>query len=112
MSIQPVTPLLDQQAVGALKDAYKAYGEHPDEEQLFLINTIITTYIGQPLSCAKITEAMATCYDIAHVTEDASFKYHGQYVEPGDELYDDAKADYLADKHNTLHRIIQESSKE
>lgn len=109
MSIQPVTPRLHQQAVSALKDAYKAYGEHPNEDQLFLINTIITTYIGQPLSCAKITEAMATCYDIAHVTEDASFKYHGQYVEPGDELYADAKADYLADKHNTLHRIIQET---
>lgn len=111
MSIQPVTPRLDQQAVTALKDAYKAYGEHPNEDQLFLINTIITTYIGQPLSCAQITEAMATCYDITHVTDDASFKYNGQYVEPDDTLYDDAKADYLADKEQTLHRIIQETTK-
>lgn len=104
---------LRDKAVEALMDAYHAYGEHPNEEQMFLINTIITTYIGQPLSCAHITEALATCHDIHYRrTTKPGLMYHGAEVMPEDELYSDALADYEYDNEQTLYRIIQEAVKE
>lgn len=99
-------------AVEALMDAYHAYGQYPNHEESFLINTIITTYIGAPLSCAQITEALATCHDISwRRTEEPNLMYQGHEVMPEDELYSDALADYEHDNETTLYRIIQEATK-
>lgn len=100
-------------AVVALMDAYLAYGQYPNHEEAFLINTIVTTYIGAPLSCAQITEALATCHDIHYRrTTQPNLMYHGHEVMPEDELYSDALADYEHDNETTLYRIIQEAVKE
>lgn len=100
-------------AVEALMDAYHAYGQYPNNEESFLINTIVTTYIGAPLSCAQITEALATCHDIHYRrTTQPNLMYHGHEVMPEDDLYQDALADYEHDNETTLHRIIQEATKE
>jgi len=100
-------------AVEALMDAYHAYGQYPNNEERFLINTIVTTYIGAPLSCAQITEALATCHDIHYRrTTKPNLMYHGNEVMPEDELYSDALADYEHDNELTLYRIIQQATKE
>lgn len=99
-------------AVEALMDAYHAYGQYPNHEEAFLINTIITTYIGAPLSCAQITEALATCHDIHYRrTTKPNLMYHDAEVIPEDDLYQDALADYEHDNEQTLYRIIQEATK-
>lgn len=100
-------------AVEALMDAYHAYGQYPNHEEAFLINTIVTTYIGAPLSCAQITEALATCHDIHYRrTAKPNLMYQGHEVMPEDELYSDALADYEHDNELTLYRIIQDAVKE
>lgn len=105
--------LAHSDAVEALMDAYHAYGQYPNHEEAFLINTIVTTYIGAPLSCAQITEALATCHDISwRRTTQPNLMYHGHEVMPEDELYQDALADYEHDNETTLYRIIQDATKE
>lgn len=112
MTVQPVEPTLDG-AVEALKDAYKAYGEHPREDELFLINTIIMTYLGQPLSCAKITEALAYCCDIQRRRQlRPGLIYAGHEVMPEDDFYDDAQAEYEANDEANIYRVIREAVKE
>lgn len=99
-------------AVEALMDAYHAYGQYPNHEESFLINTIVTTYIGAPLSCAQITEALATCHDIHYRrTTKPGLMYHDAEVMPEDDLYQDALAYYEHDNETTLYRIIQEATK-
>lgn len=99
-------------AVEALMDAYHAYGEHPTDEQTFWLNSIIATYIGNILTPAQITEALATCHDINYRrTTKPNLMYHGHEVMPEDELYSDALADYEHDNETTLYRIIQEATK-
>jgi len=100
-------------AVAALMDAYLAYGQYPNNEESFLINTIVTTYIGATLTPAQITEAMAVCHDIHYRrTTTPGLMYHGAEVMPEDDLYQDALADYEHDNELTLYRIIQEATKE
>lgn len=101
-----------EKAVEALMDCYHAYGEHPDYKQSHALNNVVAQWIGDILTPAQITEAMAVCHDIHHRrTAKPGLAYKGQDVEHGDELYDDALADYEHDNEQTLYRIIQQAMK-
>lgn len=106
-----ITQKAQDKAVEALMDCYHAYGEHPDYKQSHALNNVVAQWIGDILTPAQITEAMATCCELDSLSRGASFSYRGQFVEPGDELYADALADYEHDNEQTLYRIIQQAMK-
>ena len=93
-------------------DCYHAYGEHPDYKQSHALNNVVAQWIGDILTPAQITEAMATCHDMHHRrTMKPGLAYKGQDIEPADEFYMDALADYEHDNEQTLYRIIQRAMK-
>ena len=97
-------------AVEALMDCYHAYGEHPDYKQSHALNNVVAQWIGDILTPAQITEAMAVCHDIHHRrTVKPDLFYKGHDIEPADEFYADALADYEHDNELVLYRIIQQA---
>lgn len=106
------TQQAQDKAMEALMDCYHAYGEHPDYKQSNALNNVVAQWIGDILTPAQITEAMATCHDIHHRrTVKPDLFYKGHDIEPADEFYTDALADYEHDNELVLYRIIQQAMK-
>ena len=107
-----ITQQAQDKAVEALMDCYHAYGEHPDYKQAHALNNVVAQWIGDILTPAQITEAMATCHDMHHRrTTKPDLSYKGHDIEPADLFYTDALADYEHDNEQTLYRIIQQAMK-
>lgn len=102
----------DQNAIDCLKACYKAHGEHPNYRARHQLNNNIATFIGDILTDAQITEAMAVCHDLhTRQTTKPDLFHNGHEVEPLDDVYTDALADYQHDDEQKLYQIIQEATK-
>ena len=72
-----------------LQAFYKAHGEHLTRRQERQLNNQLEHLLTDDLTSAEITELLAHCHDI-ETLPGKTLDYHGQDIEPGEELHVDA----------------------
>lgn len=82
----------------------------PSDDTEANLRAVIATYTGKMFSPSMLTEMMAHTADMLE-KQGKILDYHGQDVEPGDELYMDALADHQHDIELVVLGLIQQQMK-